>query len=419
MTNENDLHNFLKCDVFTPDNICKLMTSKLNNSGTLLEPSVGTGNLLKYINLDNYTTIDVYELKQQYLTEIKSDKINKFHEDFIKANIQSKYSNIILNPPYIKVQDLSIEYRKFLRESFTELKIGLVDIYYAFIIKCLSLLTDDGIMVAITPNSFLYNKSAYNLRKYLFNNCLVKEIIDYKDQKVFNSVCVYCCITVFSKEPKTQLQYNDISIPYSDIVKNYSLFNFNSNETTLKNICKITNGVATLRDKIFIHDTKMFDDPCWQDITNGNKTKSIIYPYKNGKIIEETSLKQDNPETYNYLLENKEELAKRDKGNKKYPAWYAYGRSQSIKYSTKTCIYIPCFIDPVNLENCLFIKKGMLHQGCLCIEPHNEDDINKIINCVIENVEFINENSSKRSGGWINISSRTLYEIPLNPTTLD
>ena len=46
-----DLLKFSKCDVFTPDDISKLMASKLNNKGNILEPSVGTGNLLKYINL--------------------------------------------------------------------------------------------------------------------------------------------------------------------------------------------------------------------------------------------------------------------------------------------------------------------------------------------------------------------------------
>ena len=48
-----DLQKFIKCDVFTPDDISKLMASKLNNKGTILEPSVGSGNLLKYINLEN------------------------------------------------------------------------------------------------------------------------------------------------------------------------------------------------------------------------------------------------------------------------------------------------------------------------------------------------------------------------------
>ena len=48
----SDLHIFTKCDIFTPDNISQLMSSKLSHRGSLLEPCVGTGNLLKFINAD-------------------------------------------------------------------------------------------------------------------------------------------------------------------------------------------------------------------------------------------------------------------------------------------------------------------------------------------------------------------------------
>ena len=103
----------------------------------------------------------------------------------------------------------------------------------------------------------------------------------------------------------------------------------------------------------------------------------------------------------------------RDKGNKVYPEWFAYGRSQSIKYSNTKCIYISCFIDPANINNALFVKKGMLHHGCLCIQPNDEKYIDQIVNCIKHNIDFISNNSSKRSGGWINLSSRVLYDVPL------
>ncbi len=166
----DDIIKFTKCDIFTPDNICQLMSQKIDNSGTLLEPSVGSGNLLKYLDISKYSNIDIYELKSDYL-DIIIDKqnMNKINKDFLRATITKKYDNIIMNPPYIKVQDLSPEYRAFIKDNFTSLRTGLVDIYYAFILKCLDLLEDNGKMVAITPNSYLYNKSALKLRKLLFD----------------------------------------------------------------------------------------------------------------------------------------------------------------------------------------------------------------------------------------------------------
>lgn len=138
---EESLETFNKCDIFTPDEISLLMSNKLStNSISLLEPSVGTGNLLKYINLNNYEIIDVYELKTNYLDEILDERINKHNCDFLKAEINQKYDSIILNPPYIRIQDLPKSYRTFLREEF-QLN-GNLDIYYAFIIKCLNLLSE-------------------------------------------------------------------------------------------------------------------------------------------------------------------------------------------------------------------------------------------------------------------------------------
>lgn len=410
---DEDLIKFTKCDIFTPDNISKIMSSKIKKNGNLLEPAVGFGNLLKFINIDDYNSIDIYELKKEYLDKIiNNPKINKINGDFLKANIENKYDNIILNPPYIKIQDLSVNYRKYLKDNFSVLNSGLIDIYYAFIIKCLNLLKDDGIMISITPNSYLYNKSSLKLRKYLFDNRYIKEIIDFKDEKIFKNIYVYCCITIFTKENKSTLIYNNEEISYDDIIKNYSLFNLNKYNNRLKDICKIKNGIATLRDKIFIHNDKLYDEPCWKIITNGSKEKYIIYPYNNGIIIDEEIFKLNNPLTYEYLSKNKSELAMRDKGNKKYPIWYAYGRTQSIKINNNKCIYIPCFIDPNKIK--MLINQNILHYGCLSIEPNKDIEIDYIISIINKNIEFIKENSSKKSGGWINISSRVLYEIPLN-----
>jgi type I restriction-modification system DNA methylase subunit len=422
----SDIDKFTKCDIFTPDKISKLMASKLNTSQinpTLLEPSVGNGKLLNFIDLNNYSEIDVYELKEEYLKGLVENKnvigmqnLQINNKDFLKVNSDKQYDHIIMNPPYIKIQDLSPEYRDYIRLSFHDLNSGMIDIYYAFILKCLGMLKDGGTMVTITPNSYLYNKSAYNLRKYIFDNKYVKEIIDFKDKKVFKGVSVYCCITVFTKTDKKSLLYNSKEIPYENINKNYSIFNFEITQEnkTLKDVCTIKNGIATLRDKIYIHNEKLYDEPCWVNVTNGPTMKFAIYPYKDGKIIDEEMFSKNNQKTYAYLKGKFDELAKRDKGNKKYPSWYAYGRSQSIKYSKNTCLYIPCFLDAKTIETSIYTHSNILHQSCLCIEPKNPSDIDKIKKSIINNKKFINDNSSKRSGGWITLSSRILYQIPFD-----
>lgn len=308
---DNDLLKFNRCDIFTPDKISLIMNSFLTKKGNLLEPAVGTGNLLKFINYNDYTNIDIYDIKQEYLDECDNDtNIKKYNTDFIKSDITTSYKNIILNPPYIRFQDLSIDYRNFIKEKWNILSKGNIDLYYAFIIKCIELLDDCGIMVAIIPNSYLYNKSAFNLRKYLIDNKFIKEIIDFKSEKVFNNISTYCCITVFTKSNKESLKYNNNDIQYNNIsTDEYNIFSKNNtinNSIKLGNICNIKNGIATLRDKIYIHKHKLFDEPVWQIITNSKEDKWIIYPYKNGVIMDELEFKKYNPKTYNYLLSNKD-----------------------------------------------------------------------------------------------------------------
>jgi adenine-specific DNA-methyltransferase len=413
---------FKKSDIFTPDNISELMASKLSSSGTLLEPAVGTGNLLKYINTNNYNLIDIFDIKKEYIDQIPEQKnINKHICDFLLTDCKRKYNNIILNPPYIKIQDLPKNYVSILKQKWPIFKTGNIDLYYIFMIKCIELLEDNGKMVCITPNSYLHNKSALKFREYLFNNKLIYEIIDFKDKKVFTDVAVYCCITVITKQNKKNIIYTvsntSKQISYETIcnVNNsmYLLHYEQSFNNKLSDICRIYNGIATLRDSIYIHEKKLFDEPCWKKIITPYKYKYCIYPYtNNGIIINEDIFKKDNPQTYEYLLTQKDELAKRDNGRIKYPQWYAYGRTQSLVISKKEkVIYISTFIDPKNLK--FKIEKPELHISSLCIEPKDINDIDKIINIITNNIDYIKNNSNVKNNGWINISSTLLKNIPI------
>ena len=68
-------------------------------------------------------------------------------------------------------------------------------------------------------------------------------------------------------------------------------------------------------------------------------------------LINEIEFEQMNPLTYTFLQKNKNVLSERDKGNKTYRSWYAFGRTQSLKrYTGETVMYIPTFADPVNLQ---------------------------------------------------------------------
>ena len=417
------LQNYDRCDIFTPDDISQLMASKLAelvaSPRTLLEPSVGTGNLLKYIPLDLYESIDVFDIKMEYMASIATrPNLNKHPTDFLKYSHSMKYSNIALNPPYIKIQELPTEYTQFIRQTWPIFKAGNIDLYYVFLMKCIDLLEDGGAMVAITPNTYLHNKSSTNFRKYLFENRFIKEIIDFKDRKVFDDASVYCCITVITKDPKATLIYNDQPIAYDALLSKENrlhLLHYDAtpNTKTLGDICNIYNGIATLRDNIFIHPEKLYDEPCWKKVITAKKDKFAIFPYESGAVIPEATFKAENPQTHAFLTENKGELAKRDCGHVVYPEWYSYGRTQSLNISKKErVIYMPVFFEPKGLT--FRVEAPALHISCLCIEPARTEDIDFIIDTIKNNMDYIKKNSSAKNNGWINVSSTILKTIPIN-----
>lgn len=100
-----------------------------------------------------------------------------------------------------------------------------------------------------------------------------------------------------------------------------------------------------------------------------NHTEKLIFPYKiennavnlfkekkqTLKIINEVTLQSEFPNTYIYLTSQKEILSKRDKGNRKYEEWFAYGRNQALLISGYKLLlpYItnePCFVYTENKD---------------------------------------------------------------------
>tara|TARA_B110000881_G_C18576691_1_gene519011 strand:+ start:175 stop:1452 length:1278 start_codon:yes stop_codon:yes gene_type:complete len=415
---DETLLNFKGSDIFTPVKITKQMQKFLHPNGSLLDPCVGIGNLLNGLDLSKFSKVDVYDIKEKFIDAISLKVTNRICTDFIMET-HEKYDNIIMNPPYIRYQDLSTDYRSTLQTMWPKiLNNGNIDIYFAFILKCIECLKPEGVMVCITPNSYMYNKCAIQLRRYLIENRHIKEIIDFKSEKVFPGVSTYCCISVFSNN-------NDIFIlngkpVHFETVQKSRTFSFYAspvvdNGLKLGDICYIRNGIATLRDKIFIHTKKMFEENCWQNITTGRKEKFLIFPYDlNGKILDEYVFQSENPKTFAYLLTKKEELASRDKGKKSYEKWYAFGRRQSIvKGTSEKALYIPSFINPKKIDFKIDINK--IHVSCLKLTLKKKDTTSyENIYAAIKSFNIkIEEMSSPRGGGWISLSSTTLKQVPI------
>ncbi len=103
-----------------------------------------------------------------------------------------------------------------------------------------------------------------------------------------------------------------------------------------KNICKPTIKPNILKDEkeIDIHKEQLIfpytiekSEPTQTDLFGNRQEHEVKL-----KIMTESYLKNRFPKTYRYLLAHKALLSKRDKGNRKYEKWYAFGRKQSLTH---------------------------------------------------------------------------------------
>ena len=306
------------------------------------------------------------------------------------------FDAVIGNPPYVRTKNLPEDVKNNIQKNWNTAGYGNVDLFIPFIELGIKLINDKGILGYVLPNGYTNSFSGIKLREFLQNNRYVKEMLDFNHLQLFEGATTYTCITFFDKMPKVSFRYalidDEKNIEHLDKLKFHNI-NFQSlnpkswkliNEkdsknikkietvgTPLSKIARIKTGIATLRNDLYILDNPKVNGKYFLKSFNGkqykiekeitreaihagtakttdqldNDSRWIIFPYKMIKekyiIIPEIELKEKYPKCYKYLLSIRSELEKRDKGKKKYKAWYAYGRTQGLETFSGRKIVVP------------------------------------------------------------------------------
>ena len=314
----------------------------------------------------------------------------------------SGFNLVTTNPPYVKLQNLEVDYRSRLSEKFKGYAYGSFSLALLFLIAGHRLLNQKGCLAIITQNNLFSSLAGRGVRQYLQDQECIRRIVDFGHHKVFQNASAYTCLVFLGTRKNRSFEFDSIDPPSADslrvaafsaihfsnlkadkwrLAKGNHLENLNIIESSgrpLGMVASIKVGFATLKDAVFLVQkkddryciasalnqesqvveigvtrpaVKIADLNGVEDL-NQNRLR-IIFPYTkvDGKyrLLQEGELRERFPSAYSYLLERRSLLESRDRGKKSYESWYAWGRTQGMeacgpKLLTKTFSKYPRFI---------------------------------------------------------------------------
>ena len=384
--------------------------------------------------------------------------------DWLKKDKQIKKNNgfdlILGNPPYVCSRNMD-DKTKELMQNWSTCKTGHPDLYIPFFQIGYELLTNNGILGFITVNTFMHSVNGRAIREYFTENKVLLKIIDFMDEQIFKSRMTYTCICLLEKKESDYIYYThskeatliDVDLikfnedTYKTLnahkgwsLKNTQLINtIESIGTAFGKLYNTKSGIATLKNHVYIfkstdEDEKYFymengtpiEQGICKEVINSNQfntqtdiknlKEKIIFPYTHEEnnqatIINEDDLKKHFPKAYQYLLTKRELLSTRDKGNGKYPVWYAFGRTQSLE-KVKNKLFFPQLVKKgfravLNSDEDLYFYNGMAAYA------KKKKDLKILQKLLVSSVawEYIENKSKHYASGYFGLGKNYLKDF--------
>lgn len=435
--------NKLKGQFYTPIEVVQQILDKSGYIAgqSILDPACGDGRFLIEIVKKIMADIPKTEWEEAfsnvygwdidpYQIELCKCNLNRLFQfdwnltvcDALKHNPCQLFDVIVGNPPYVRIQNMDEATRMFLKERYVVCQKGNIDLYFPFYERSLQLLTPKGVLVFITPNSFTKTISGAILRNMLKPH--LRSILDFGSTPIFKECSTYTAIVVCGKEISQEaVEYTHNGVT-QNIPKN-ELWETPNTGGKLGDLVDIRVGIATLHDDVFIFD-KLGESGNITYVKNnfgifhiesgllkpilkvskhkkGNPiTQVAIYPYTildNKYIcIPESELSRQFPLGYQYLLERKSQLDKRDNGKPNKQGWYAFGRAQGLQLTSNKIVFSTINKTP----NFIWVSENTLVYAGYQIIHHNPNQLKKLLKKLNspEMEQYVLQHGKDMQGGY-------------------
>lgn len=121
------------------------------------------------------------------------------HDDFLSIPLDSTFSHVVGNPPYIRLENLPKDLLKAYRARWRSL-FDRADLYVAFIEKSLGLLMPDGRLGFICADRWMKNRYGGPLREIIATKFHLESYVDFTDcPAFFGQVAAYPAVTIIRR----------------------------------------------------------------------------------------------------------------------------------------------------------------------------------------------------------------------------
>ena len=441
----------MKGHVPTPDSLVDEMVERLfaqavpSHEDRLLDPGCGGGafiaGILRWCEAKGVAAPKITGVELNPSLAAKARKrfaaypsVNIVHADYLLSQPTTTYRFIIGNPPYVSLANLGGDVqRDRYRARFASAR-GRFDLYMLFFERALDDLAQNGRLVFITPEKFLYVSAANQLRQLLASRTHIAAI-DLAPEDAFPGFTTYPAITTLSGANRiggttavrlrcgttrqVLLSNDDVSWWPRFMTDEVAV-----NGPMLGDVCvRVSAGIATGADGVYVRDIQSLPPNlrpfaksaiAGRDLTPElplpSPHRAILIPYaENGQLLASERLGP----LGRYLSESTNEVILKRRTCARRKPWYAFHDN----YPTDILKPKILFKDITNNPHFWIDRTGEiipLH-SVYYIVPEREDQLDALCDWLNSDQasRWMVANCQRAANGFLRLQSSVLRRLPV------
>lgn len=253
--------------VFTPPQVVEFMLDLCRNNGRVLEPSAGDGAFFNALLRRGQDCVGIE-------VDARVAPAAAWVMDFFDFPLSEQFASIVGNPPYVRLQDVTVDTRNKLKSPLFDQRSNL---FLFFIEKCVRHLLPGGELVFIVPREFVKLTAARKLNRWLFEQGSITHFFETGDRRVFGEHTPNCAIFRFEKGRFDRRMADGRTFTE---VAGQLMFLRGDYPLSLGDLFSVKVGGVSGADDIFAHPEGNMDFVCSKTVDTG-ETRRMFYEVEN------------------------------------------------------------------------------------------------------------------------------------------